>query len=199
LFAGDIDAAIATSEKVLEMAEAEENHSAMGGFLEYMGDIMMKTGNAAGAIEYYDQALEHRQMANINDANKRQAGRAHMFKTAIAAMIDGESEVAAERTANYIAAAEEEGTAFERRRIHEVAAFLAMNQSDYETAAAEFDQASQLNPIVLYWSAVVNKELGNMEKAADLAARAAHRNTLSGNLPFFRNEAVALQEELAAM
>jgi hypothetical protein len=46
---------------------------------------------------------------------------------------------------------------------------------------------------------MVNKELGNHEKAAALAKRAAHRNTLSGNLPFFRAEALQLMDELAAM
>jgi hypothetical protein len=164
-----------------------------------MGDIMLQTGNAAGAMEYYDDALDHRQMSNINDANKRQAERAHLFKGAIAAMIDDDNEAAVEWSSKYIAAAEEEGTAFERLRIHEIAAFLAMFDEDNKIAADEFARASQLNPIVLYWSAVVNKALGNTEKAAELAGRAAHRNTLSGNLPFFRSEALALQEELSAM
>ena len=76
-------------------------------------------------------------------------------------------------------------------------AFLAMFDEDYEISAAEFDRASQLNPIVLYWSAVVNNSLGNTEKAAELANRAANRNTLSGNLPFFRNEALELLDTLA--
>jgi tetratricopeptide (TPR) repeat protein len=199
LFAGNIDAALAKSKEAIDLAATDENHSAMGGFLEYMGDIMLKTGNSAEAIKYFDQALEHRQMANINDANKRQAERAHFFKTAMAAMIGGDNEAAADRSSKYIAAAEEEGTAFERRRIHEMAAFLAMFNEDYEVSAAEFDRASQLNPIVLYWSAVVNNSLGNTEKAAELANLAANRNTLSSNLPFFRNEAEELLAALKAM
>jgi len=197
LFAGNIDAAMAKSKEAVDLAASYENHSAMGGFLEYMGDIMLKSGNAVEAIKYFDQSLEHRQMANINDANKRQAGRAHLFKTAMAAMIGGDVDAAVELSSKYIAAAEEEGTAFERRRIHEMAAFLAMFDEDYEISAAEFDRASQLNPVVLYWSAVVNNSLGNTEKAAELANRAANRNTLSGNLPFFRNEALELLDTLA--
>jgi hypothetical protein len=34
-----------------------------------------------------------------------------------------------------------------------------------------------------------------MDKARELAERAAHRNTLSANLPFFRADAEALQAE----
>jgi hypothetical protein len=40
--------------------------------------------------------------------------------------------------------------------------------------------------------------MGKAEKAIDLANRAAYRNTLSGNLPFFRDEAIALLKELEA-
>ena len=199
LMAGNMDAALETSEEMLAKSEAEGNHAALGGTSEYIGDILLTMGDGAKATEYFEQALAHRQQAATREANKMAAERAYLFKTAIAAMMEDEDEVAAELTAKYTAAAGADGNAFERRRIHELAAFLAMHGDDYETAAAEFDQASQLNPIVLYWSAVVNKELGNTEKAADLAQRAAYRNTLSGNLPFFRNQAVALAEELAAM
>ena len=49
---------------------------------------------------------------------------------------------------------------------------------------------------MLYYAATANAGLGNTEKAADLAMRAAYRNTLSPNLPFFRQEALALLAEL---
>ena len=137
-------------------------------------------------------------MADVNDANKAQAKRAYKFKTSIAAMVSGEIETAASRVAEYNAAAEAHGTAFEQRRIHELNAYLAQMNEDSETAAAEFAQASQLEPTALYWAAVNNKILGHTEKAADLANRAAYRNTLSPNLPFFRDEAIALLEELEA-
>jgi tetratricopeptide (TPR) repeat protein len=198
LFAGNTDAAIAVSEERYAMAEAAGVQSTMGGIREYMGDIMLSSGDAAKATEYYESALSHRQMAEFNDANKAQAERTYKFKTSIAAMVAGDLETAASRVAEYNAAAEAHGTAFERRRIHELNAFLAQGNEDPETAAAEFAQANQLEPIVLYWAAVANKILGNSEIAADLANRAAYRNTLSANLPFFRNEALALLEELEA-
>jgi tetratricopeptide (TPR) repeat protein len=196
LFAGDIDAAIAVCDQRYAMAEAEGNHATMGGIREYMGDIMLSSGDSEKATEYYDSALSHRQMAKINDAAKAQAERAHTFKTAVAAMVEGDLDTAVARVAEYNAAAEAGGTAFERLRIHELNAFIGQMNEDSETAAAEFAQASQLNPIVLYWAAVANRNLGNLDKAADLANRAAYRNTLSANLPFFRDEALALLEEL---
>ena len=82
--------------------------------------------------------------------------------------------------------------------MHELNAYLAQMNEDSETAAAEFAQASQLEPTALYWAAVNNRILGNTGKATDLANRAAYRNTLSPNLPFFRGAAIALLEELAA-
>lgn len=192
LFAGDTDAAMEVCQRMLAEAQVKGNHSAMGGTYEYMGDVMMTIGNAEKAVEYYDAALDHRLAAPVNEANKAQAARAHLFKTAIAAMIGDDSEAAASRTAEYLVATDAAGTVFERTRAHELSGFFAMFNEDYESAATHFAAASQLNPVVLYWSAVVNQELGNDDKARDLAMRAAERNTLNPNLPFFRKAALEM-------
>ena len=93
-------------------------------------------------------------------------------------------------------AAEANGTVFERRRVHELAGYVASMSGDNKLSAAELAQANQLDPIVLYWQAVANRDAGNEDKAAELANRAAYRNTLSANLPLFRDEAITLLEEL---
>jgi len=198
LYAGDDEAAIAVSEERYAAAEAAGSHATMGGIREYMGDIMLANGDGAKAMEYYESALSHRKMAQINDANKAQAERAYIYKSSIAAMVEDDFETAASRVAEYTAAAEAHGTAFERRRIHELNGYLAGGLEDSETSAAELAQASQLEPTALYWAAVAQKNLGNTDKARDLATRATYRNTLSANLPFFRNRALALLEELDA-
>ncbi len=196
LFAGNTEAAMDISEVMLAEAEDQGSYAAMGGVVEYMGDIMLAAGDAVQAEHYYNAALDHRLAAGFSEPNQAQAERAHMFKTAICAMMGGDAEAAATRTAEYIAAVEMNGTAFERLRIHELSGFLAMSNEENESAVAHFAQASQLNPIVLYWSAAVHAELGNTEMAFDLATRAANRNTLSGNLPFFRQNALRLVAEL---
>jgi tetratricopeptide (TPR) repeat protein len=198
LFAGDTDAAMGVCETMLAEAEAEGNHAAMGGVYEYMGDIMLVAGEAAKGEAYYDSALEHRLQGGFNEANQAQAKRTHLFKSAIAFMVGDDLETAASRTAEYNAAAESNGTSFERRRIHELAGFLAMAKDEHESAAGHFEQANQLDPVVLYWSAATHAELGNSDKAIDLATRAATRNTLSPNLPFFRSDAQELLARLTA-
>jgi tetratricopeptide (TPR) repeat protein len=198
LFAGNTDAALEVCNTMLAEAEVKGNHYAMGRNAEYMGDIMLAMGESTKAEAYFNTALDYRLQAGFNEANQDQAERTHLFKTAIASMIAGNSDAAATRTAEYNAAAEMNGTAFERLRIHELSAYLAMNNEEFESAARHFAQASQLNPIVLYWSAVTNEALGNTELAIDLATRAANRNTLSGNLPFFRSEAQKLFAKLTA-
>ena len=198
LFAGDGDAAIAVAEEIAAMNEAEGDYAAMGGITEYMGDIMLNGGDTDKAAEYYDAALAYRQQSSINDANKAQAGRNHQFKSAITALVAERQDAAAEIAAGYSAAVAESGTGFERRRVHELSGYLAMVGEDYETAVAELAQGTQVNPIVLYWSAVANRAAGNNEAAADLAHRAATRNVLSGNAPFARADALKLVDELAA-
>lgn len=198
LFAGDTESALETCGVMLAEAEVAGNQSAMGGISEYMGDIAMASGDAEQAEQFYNNALDYRMQSDVNEAAKAQAGRTHSFKTAIAAMIGGNSDAAASRTAEYLAAVDVAGTSFERRRGHEVSAYLAMHNEEFEAAAQHFDDASQLNPIVLYWAAVVNRDLGNADKALDLANRAASRNTLSPNMPFFNSAAVELVSELSA-
>jgi len=197
LFAGDVDAALAAAGEISAIAEGDGDFAAMGGISEYMGDIMVTEGDGAKATEYYDAALAHWQVADINDANKAQAARTHLFKTAIAAMVDGDIENSSLIAAKYAAAVESNGTAFERRRVHEIAGYLAASNEDHGASVAELAQANQFDPIVLYWSAVAHKSLGNTDEALTLATRAATRNTLSANLPLFRDEALKLVGELA--
>ena len=198
LFAGDADAAIAVAEEMVAINAAEDNHAANGGITEYMGDIMLNADLTDKASEYYDAALAYRQQSSANDANKAQAGRNHQFKSAITALVAERLDAATEIAAGYTAAVAESGTGFERRRVHELAGYIALAGEDFETAVAELAQGTQVNPIVLYWSAVANRAAGNSEAAADLANRAATRNVLSGNAPFARADALKLVDELAA-
>ena len=52
LFAGDIEAALATAQEISAVAEAEGNHSAMGAISEYMGDIVVVEGDGLPAATY---------------------------------------------------------------------------------------------------------------------------------------------------
>jgi tetratricopeptide (TPR) repeat protein len=198
LFAGNGDTAIAVAESIAAINEEDGDYAAMGTTTEYMGDIMLDAGLTDKAIEYYDAALAYRQQSSINDENKAQAGRTHQFKMAITALVAEDQVTAAEIAAGYTAAVAESGTGFERRRAHELAGYLAMMGEDYETAIAELAQGTQVNPIVLYWSARANQAAGNSAAAADLANRAANRNVLSPNAPFARPDALMLIDELAA-
>ncbi len=196
MFAGDTAAAETACEAAIASAEAEGDKATMANLYEYRGDMMLDAGMPAKAEDYFATALDLRLEAVSNDANRAQARRQHLFKTAIAAMKAGDGEKARARTAEYRAAAGTSGTAFEQRRVHMLEGFLAMMNEDYLSSAEHLARASQNNPIVLYWSAKAQRALGNADKARELAARAANRNTLSPNLPFVRNDALKLLQEL---
>ena len=196
IYAGDNEAAAQMGEKIAGKAEAFGDLSVAAGAQQYVGDVMLNSGEPDKAAEHYGLALDLQQRANINDANKAQAKRAYMFKTAIAAMVAEDFETAGEKTAEYVAAVEESGTAFERRRAHELTGYMSMINEDMEGGIEHLAQANQQNPHVLYWSAVAYNSLGNKDKAMDLVARAANRNTLSPNLPFVRAKAL---EALASL
>ena len=196
LFAGNAEAAAEVCDTMLAEAVVKGDRAAQAQILDYMGDMMLVQGDAPKAEEHFNAALEHRTKAAFNIENQAQAKRTHLYKTAIAAMIGDNREAAGARAAEYKAAAELNGTASEKRRISELAAFLAMYDEEFESAAQYFAEADQFDPIVLYWAAVVHAELGHTDEAIALATRAASRNTLSANLPFFRQDALKLIEEL---
>ena len=198
LYAGNVDAARTVSDERYAMAEAEGNHAAMGNISEYYGDRLATLGDGDGALEQYEKSLSHRQQSDTNDAAKSRAERTFLFKAAVAAMVKGDIDTSAARAAEFSAAVKGIGTSFEQWRVHEIDGYIAASRGDMETSAAELGQANILDPIVLYYCALANSSIGNMGKAIDLANRAAYRNTLSGNLPFFRDEAMALLKELEA-
>ena len=198
LYEENTDAAVAECEKMFAIAEADENTLGMAGDLEYMGDIMLDADDGSGAQEYYDRALSLRQAADVNDAIKAQAGRTHLFKSTIAALVRDEIETATGMVNDYRAQAEAGGNRFERRRVHELTGYLALSNEDNEAAIAALGQANQLNPVVLYFTAVAYKNAGNTDQAAVFADKAANKNTLSPNLPFFRTEALKLLSEQAS-
>ena len=197
LYAGNSDRAKEACEDFLSEAATVGNHAAVAGMHDYMGDMMVVAGDAVAGQDHYDQALSHQRLAATNAATKAQAERAHMFKSAMAAMVGEDMETMLKHAEKYFAAADAEGTSFEKRRVHELKGYIAMMNEDAATAVAELEQANQLEPMVVYWSAVANRDAGNLDKARELAKRAAHRNTLSANLPFFRSDAMKLLEELA--
>jgi tetratricopeptide (TPR) repeat protein len=196
IFAGDNEAAVQTGGEIAAKAEASGDLAAAAGAQQYTGDVMLNSNEAAKAAEHYGFALELQQRANINEANKAQARRTYLFKMAIAAMVAEDFETAGEKTTQYTAMVNENGTAFERRRAHELMGYMSMINDDMEAGLEHLAQANQQNPHVLYWSAVAQNSLGNKDKAIELLTRAANRNTLSPNLPFVRAKALAALESL---
>ena len=79
------DSCRSTAKTDLAAAEAEDNRVTKGAVLEYMGDIVAVAGDGARALQFYEEALAERQRSDLNDANKAQAERAYLFKSAIAA------------------------------------------------------------------------------------------------------------------
>ena len=67
---------------------------------------------------------------------------------------------------------------------------IALEEGDYETALAEIEQTSQLNPYNVYRKAMVYEAEGDTEKAAALYRKAAEFNALNNlNYAFIRAKA----------
>ena len=75
IFAGDNEAAAKVGEEIAAKAEAGGDLSVAAGAQQYVGDVMLNSGEPAKAAEHYGLALELQQRASINDANKAQARR----------------------------------------------------------------------------------------------------------------------------
>jgi hypothetical protein len=76
------------------------------------------------------------------------------------------------------------------RLAHELAGRVALEKKDYQTAAAELDQANGQDPRVLFLRALAVKGNGDQAGALALARKAAEFNSINNvNYAFVRRDA----------
>jgi tetratricopeptide (TPR) repeat protein len=196
LHEGNYDAALEARQAMYALAEADDDKTTMSGDLNQMGDILLDAGRIDEAAEHYTKSIQVMDESSVSDAVKAGARRNILFDEGRVALGRGDIDRAREIAAEYGELVAAKNVPFEVRQHHELMGMIALADGDAAAAKAEFAQASQQNPRVLYLLAKTHQMLDDADGARAYCEKAANFNGLAGNYPFVR---AAAQEMLAEM
>ena len=157
-----------------------------------MGDVLREAGRPDEALARYADAVTAINKGQVPEEVKDATRRNHLFEEARVAAVRGDLPTARTRTSAYAKAVEPKKRPFEVRQQHELAGLIALGEKQYAAAAAEFAQANQQDPRILYLTAVALRGAGDVPGSTAVAARAAKFNGLSFNYGFVRTTAAKI-------
>jgi tetratricopeptide (TPR) repeat protein len=189
---GATDQALAELEKMAAIDRAGKDLVALAGTTAQMGNVLLEAGRvdeAAARFRERDTTIDQADVAaQVKEATHRQA----LFDAARVALARNDIASARAKAAAYAAAVAAKGIPFELRQSHELAGRIALAEKGYATAAAELRQANQLDPRVLYLTAVALQAKGDVQAAKQAGVQAADFNGLSNTYGYVRAKAKAM-------
>ena len=189
---GATDKALAELKAEYALAEADKDAASMSGDLTQMGDVLREAGQYDKALAQYGAAIQVIEKSQVPDEVKAAARRNHLFEQARVAAARGDVALAKTKAAAYAGAIGAEKRPFEVFQQHEIAGMIALEEKQYDAAAKELAQANQLDPRVLYLTAVALGKSGDSAGAAAMARRAAKFNGLAFNYGYVRVKAATI-------
>lgn len=192
---GNHQAALEKLQAMYQIAEANGDKAAMAGDLNVMGNVLLHSGDHAGARAKYQKAVETMDMADVPDAVKENARRNQLYFEARADLAGDDLESAKAQTTAYGEQVKAHGIPFELRRHHELLGMIALHEMDHSSAIQHLTQANQQDPAVLYMLAKAYHGAGDHAKARETALQAANFNGLNFNYAFVRAKAANMVKE----
>jgi tetratricopeptide (TPR) repeat protein len=183
--------------KMSELARADGDGAALSGNENLAGNILLESGDAAGAAARFARALEEIGKADVPAEVKTAAHRTDIYDRARVALAKGDIDSARTLAAEYdkeVVAAK--SIPFEVRRGHELAGRIALAGKDYAAALDELPKAGNRDPRVLYLTALAWQGKGDLAKAREACKAAADFNELNPNYAYVRSMAKALLAKL---
>ncbi len=194
LHAGEADPALEVIERRGRLALEAGDVANYAQDLVLRGDVLMRAGDGAGALDAYDRAVGALERADVPQSAKEAGRRAHLLDAGRCFIELGKVDEARRLSDAYAAAAKASQVPAELQAAHELAGRLALHEGRFAAAAAAFAQANQRDPEILYLAAGAHEKAGDAEKAAALYEQVADFNELNFNLAFVKSQA---QERLA--
>jgi len=187
---GKLDQALAEVEKQYALGQKTNDLPAMAGDLQLKGNILLEMGKLDDAKKAYEDALKTTNSANVSQQNKDNAARFHHYNLARVAIAKKDLATAKTETETFRQGVEAAKNANQLKLAHELAGRIALEEKSYDTAIAEFGQANQQNPDVLYLTGLAYQSKGDATNAKASFTKAAKFNSLPQlNYAFVRTKA----------
>jgi tetratricopeptide (TPR) repeat protein len=162
-----IDSGYAESEKrkdTIFMAQA----------LDFKGIVLEEAGKYAEARELYDREMKMIEPSSISEGIKEQFVRGNHYHRTILAMAAKNMKDAKDHAAEYEKLVTARPTSSAQRAMHDLNGRIALNAKEYDRAIEEFQKANMQDPYNLYRLALACSGKGDMAKAKEYCASAAH-------------------------
>ncbi len=187
---GKLDQAMADVDKQYALGQKTNDLPAMAGDLQLKGNILLEMGRFDDARKAYEDALKTINDSNVSADNKANAARFHHYNLARVAIAKKDLATAKTETETFRQGVEAAKNANQLKQAHELAGRIALEEKNYDTAIAEFGQANQQNPDVLYLLGMSYQGKGNAAQAKASFTKAAKFNSLPAlNYAFVRTKA----------
>ena len=187
---GKLDQALAEVEQQYALGQKTNDLPAMAGDLQLKGNILLEMGKFDDAKKAYEQALKTTTDSNLSQQNKDNAALFHHYNLARVAIAKKDLATAKTETDTFRKGTEAAKNANQIKLAHELAGRIALEEKNYDAAIAEFGQANQQNPDVLYLIGLSQQGKGDAAKAKDSFRKAAKFNSLPQlNYAFVRSKA----------
>jgi tetratricopeptide (TPR) repeat protein len=188
---GKLDQALAEVEKQYAVAQKNNDAAAMTGDLQLKGNVLLEMGKHDAAKQAFDQALKTTTDSGLSQPVKDNTARIYHFNLARVAIAKKDVATAKTETEIFRKGAEAAKNANQLKQAHELAGRIALEEKSYDTAIAEFGQANQQNPDVLYLTGQAYKGKSDTANAKAFFTKAAKFNSLPQlNYALVRNKAV---------
>jgi tetratricopeptide (TPR) repeat protein len=190
---GATDKAIAELKAGYTLAEKDGDGGSMSGDLTQMGDVLREAGRFDEALAKYAEAVTVIGKAQVPDEVKEATWRNHVFEEGRVAIARNDIPTAKAKATEYAKQVAVKKVPFEVRQQHELAGLIALADKQNAAAVAEFKQANQLDPRILYLTAIALRGTGDTRQAAALATKAAKFNALSFNYGYVKAKAQKME------
>jgi tetratricopeptide (TPR) repeat protein len=171
------------------LAQQENDAGAQAADLNQIGDILREAGQFDQALASYKQSVALLEKSQVPEEVKAAGRRNLIFEEGRVAVMKNDLPTAKTKSADYAKQVAVKSRPFEVRQQHELAGMIALAEKHGDAAAAEFKQANQQDPRILYMTSQAFKIAGKPDEAAKAAKQAENFNELAFNYAYVRNKA----------
>jgi len=185
---GKTDKAIEEIKAGSALAAKENDAAARSVDMTQIGDILREAGRFDDALANYKLSVATLEKSQVPEEVKAAARRNLIFEEGRVAAMRNDLATAKAKSAEYAKQVALKNRPFEVRQQHELAGMIALAEKHGDAAVAEFKQANQQDPRILYMTSRAYIAAGNKNEAADYARKADKFNGLSFNYAYLRNK-----------
>jgi tetratricopeptide (TPR) repeat protein len=175
---GKTDQALKEMQQQYDLGARIGDTAAMAADAESMGDILLNAGKPDEAQKRYQQALSLQEKSGLSSEVKEDAKLAQHYHLGRVALKGNDLPTAKAEAAAYLSGATAKKNDTRIRQAHQLAGMIALKEKKFDQAIAEFGQANQQDPYLLYEIALAYQGKGDTAKANEVFKQAAESYTL---------------------